>query len=145
MSKRQDEEQISKNNTKRLKNERSVDEAKTEIVTQVTEQVKEILEDPIEEGDATDRLMDTIKEIFQPILDEFKDLIGENEDKKSFIGGLIRIFTILLSSKTSSLAKIKKVVRISTEIPLNLWPEKSNSKEAKAGNICCCTRSKNWK
>ena len=124
MSKRQDEEQISNNNTKRLKNERSVDEAKTEIVTQVTEQVKEILEDPIEEGDATDRLMDTIKEIFQPILDEFKDLIGENEDKKSFIGGLIRIFTILLSSKTSSLAKIKKVVRISTEIPLNLWPEK---------------------
>ena len=124
MSKRQDEEQISNNNTKRLKKERSVDEAKTEIVTQVTEQVKEILEDPIEEGDATDRLMDTIKEIFQPILDEFKDLIDENEDKKSFIGGLIRIFTILLSSKTSSLAKIKKVVRISTEIPLNLWPEK---------------------
>ena len=124
MSKRQDEEQISNNNTKRLKKESSVDEAKTEIVTQVTEQVKEILEDPIEEGDATDRLMDTIKEIFQPILDEFKDLIGENEDKKSFIGGLIRIFTILVSSKTSSLAKIKKVVRISTEIPLNLWPEK---------------------
>ena len=76
MSKRQDEEQISNNNTKRLKKERSVDEAKTEIVTQVTEQIKEILEDPIEEGDATDRLMDTIKEIFQPILDEFKDLIG---------------------------------------------------------------------
>ena len=124
MSKRQDEEQISNNNTKRLKKESSVDKAKTEIVTQVTEQVKEILEDPIEEGDATDRLMDTIKEIFQPILDEFKDLIGENEDKKSFIGGLIRIFTILLSSKTSSLAKIKKVVRISTKIPLNLWPEK---------------------
>ena len=124
MSKRQDEEQISNNNTKRLKKERSVDEAKTEIVTQVTEQVKEISEDPIEEGDATDRLMDTIKEIFQPILDEFKDLIGENEDKKSFIGGLIIIFKILLSSKTSSLAKIKKVVRISTEIPLNLWPEK---------------------
>ena len=124
MSKRQDEEQISNNNTKRLKKESSVDEAKTEIVTKVTEQVKEILEDPIEEGDATDRLMDTIKEIFQPILDEFKDLIGENEDKKSFIGGLIRIFTIPLSSKTSSLAKIKKVVRISTEIPLNLWPDK---------------------
>ena len=111
MSKRQDEEQISNNNTKRLKKESSVDETKTEIVTQVAEQVKEILEDPIEEGDAADRLMDTIN-------------IGENEDKKSFIGGLIRIFTILLSSKTSSLVKIKKVVRISTEIPLNLWPEK---------------------
>ena len=106
MSKRQGEEQISNKNTKRIKMERSVDEAKIKIVNQIIEQIKGILEDPIEEGNATDGLKDTVKEIFQPILDEFKDLIDENEDKKSFIGGLIRIFTILLSSKTSSQAKI---------------------------------------
>ena len=51
-------------------------------------------EDPVEDKDSTDGLGDTIKDIFQPIFDEFKDLIGENEDKKSFIGGLIKIFTI---------------------------------------------------
>ena len=39
-------------------------------------------------------------------MDEFKDLIEENEDKKSFIGGLVKIFTIPLSSRASSLTKI---------------------------------------
>ena len=50
-------------------------------------------------------------------------LIGENEDKKSFIGALIKIFTILLSSKTATLTSIKKVLRVSTKIALALWPE----------------------
>ena len=106
MSKRLDKEQISNKNTKRLKKERSIGEAKTEIVNQIIEQIKEILKDPIEEGECTSGFKDTIREIFRPILNEFKDLTGENKDKKSFIGGLIRIFTILLSSKRSSLAKI---------------------------------------
>ena len=65
-------------------------------------------EDPVEDKDSTDGLGDTIKDIFQPIFDEFKDLIGENEDKKSFIGGLIKIFTIRLSSRSTTLAKILK-------------------------------------
>ena len=45
-------------------------------------------------------------EILQPIFDEFKVQIGENEDKNSFIGGLIRIFMILLSAKARAPAKI---------------------------------------
>ena len=52
---------------------------------------------------------------------EFKDLISENEDKKSFIGGLIKIFT--MSSRRTTLAKIKNIIRISTKIALDLWPE----------------------
>ena len=64
-----------------FKTERSVDEAKTEIVNKIVEKVKEVLEDLVENKDSTIGLEDTIKDIFQPILDEFKDLIGENEDK----------------------------------------------------------------
>ena len=59
----------------------------------------------------------------QPILDEFKKLIVENEVKKSFIGALIKIFTKLLSPRTATLTKIKKVLRVSTKIAQDLWPE----------------------
>ena len=83
-------------------------EAKTEIINKIIEKVEEIIKDSREGPDSTGDTADTIKEIFQPILDEFKDLIEENEDKKSFIGGLIKIFTILLSSKDNNLIKIKK-------------------------------------
>ena len=48
---------------------------------------KDILEEPIENKYSTDGSFDTITKIFQPILAEFKDLIGENEDKKSFTRG----------------------------------------------------------
>ena len=84
MSKRANEEEISNTKTKKLKKERSVDESKIEIINVIIAQIKEILEDPIREKDYTDGLGDTIKEIFQLILNEFKDLIGENKDKKIF-------------------------------------------------------------
>ena len=71
MPKSQGKEQISNKNTKKLKNERSVDKAKTEIVNQIIEQIKGTLENPTEEGYATDGFKETVKEIFQPILDEF--------------------------------------------------------------------------
>ena len=68
------------------------------------------MEDP-ENQDSTDGIIDSIKDIFQPIFDKFKVQIGENKDKKSFIGGLIRIFTILLSVKASAPTKIKKIIK----------------------------------
>ena len=123
MPKRVSKQNITGTESKKLKKERSVDEAKTEIVNTIIDQIKEILEDPIENKDSTNGLGATIKEIFQPILDEFQDLIEKNKDKKSFIGGLIKIFTILLSLRATSLSKILKVIRISRKIALDLWPE----------------------
>ena len=76
--------------TKKLKKERSFDEAKTEIINKIIEHIKDILDDPIQEKDSTNGVGNTIKEIFKQILDEFKDFIEENKDKKSFIGGLIK-------------------------------------------------------
>ena len=87
------------------------------------------MEDLVEDKDSTDGLGDTNKNIFQPILDEFKDLIGENEDKRPFIGGLIKILTILLSLRSRALAKIKRVIRISTKIALDLRPEQKLQSE----------------
>ena len=129
MSIRANEGETSSKKNKKLKQERSVIRAKTEIVNKIIEQITEVLEGLVEDKDSTDGLGDTVKDIFQPILDKFKDLISENEDKKSFIGGLIEIFTILLSSRSTTLAKIKKVIRISTKIALDLRPEQKLQSE----------------
>ena len=65
MSKRINEQNITDTESKKLKKKRSADEAKTEIVNTIIEQIKEISEDLIENKDSTDGLEDTIKEIFQ--------------------------------------------------------------------------------
>ena len=107
MPKREIEKGEAELKSKKLKKEKSIDEAKTEIVIALTDKLNELLEDT-ENQDSIDGIIDSIKEIFQSIFDEFKAQIGENEDKRSFIGGLIRIFAILLSVKASVPTKILK-------------------------------------
>ena len=55
MSKRENEGGISNEKSKELKKERSVNEAKIKIVNKIIEQIKEVLEDPAEEKDSTER------------------------------------------------------------------------------------------
>ena len=71
MSKREIEKHEAELNSKKLKKEKSVDVAKTEIVIALTDKLKEFLEDP-KNQDSTDGIIDSIKEIFQPIFDKFK-------------------------------------------------------------------------
>ena len=114
---------IGETKKKKLKKKLTIDEAKTEIVNKIIDEIKVLLDDQTQRGDSTDGVITLFEDIFQPILDEFKELIGESKDKKNFIGGLIKIFTILLSAKTPTLTKIKKVVRTSIKIALEVWPE----------------------
>ena len=111
--------------SKKLKKEKSTDEAETETVIALTDKLNELLGDP-ENQDSTDGIIDSIKEIFQPIFDEFKVQINENEN---FIGGVIRIFMILLSVNTSAPTKIKKVIKESINIVMKLWPEQKQQSE----------------
>ena len=64
-----------------------------------------------------------IREIFDPILEEFKELVKENEDQKDSVTGLIKTFTILLTEKCCSYTKLKRIIKTSAEIAINLWPE----------------------
>ena len=93
MSEREEERENATTKNKKLKKERSIGEAKRGIISGLLDKIKEVLEDKEENKNSTDGLEDTIKEIFELILEEFESLIHENENKKSFIGSLIQIFT----------------------------------------------------
>ena len=55
--------------------------------------------------------------------------LGENKEKKNFVSGLIKTFTILLSAKAPTVTKIKQVARTSVKITLELWPEQKQQSE----------------
>ena len=71
MSKWENEQGETETKSKKLKKEKSIDEAKTEIIIAFTDKLNELLEDP-ENQDSTNGIIDFIKEIFQPIFEEFK-------------------------------------------------------------------------
>ena len=75
---------------KKLTKELTVDKAKTEFVNKIVTEINELLYDPAEGGDFRDNIITLFEKTFQPILDEFKELIRENKDKKNFVGSLIK-------------------------------------------------------
>ena len=108
MSKRASEKNMGETKNQKFRKELTIDEKKAEIVNEIIDEVKDLLDDQTQGGDSTDSVITLFEDIFQPILDKFKEWIGESKDKKNFIGGLIKIFTILLSTKTPTLIKIKR-------------------------------------
>ena len=108
MSKKASEKNIGETKSKKLKKELTVDEAETKIAHKIIDEIKDILYDQTQGGDSTDGVITLFKDIFQPILDEFKKLIRESKDKKNFMDGLIKIFTILLSTESPTLTKSKQ-------------------------------------
>ena len=76
MSEREIEKSETELKKKKLKKEKSIDEAKIEIVIALSDKLNERLEDP-KNQDSTDGITDFIKEMFQTIFDEFKAQIGE--------------------------------------------------------------------
>ena len=119
MSKRASEKSIGETKNKKLNKGLSIEEAKTEIVNKIVTEINEFLDDQTQGGDSTDGVIT----LFLPILDEFQELIGESKEQNNFIGGLIKIFIILLSTKAPALTKIKKVIKTSVKIALELWSE----------------------
>ena len=120
MSKRACEKNIGDTKNKKLKKEITIGEAKTETVNKIIDKIKDLLDHQTQGGDSRESVITLFENIFQPILDKFKELIMESKDKKHFIGGLIKILTVLLSTKTAILKKIKKVIITSVKIALEL-------------------------
>ena len=80
MSKRASEKNLGETKNKKLKKELTIDEAKTEIVNKIIDEIKDLLDDQMQVGVSADGVITLFEDIFQPILDEFKELIGESKD-----------------------------------------------------------------
>ena len=98
----------------KIKKSLSLDKVKTEMVKEIAES---ILQEELEESDETDRIF---KDKVEDIIETFA---AENEDKKSFISSLIKIFVILLTKRCNTLIKIKKTIKLAAETALQLWPK----------------------
>ena len=76
------------------------------------------------EGDEIDRFREKIKKLLDKIFKEIKENINRQNIKKSkFVKAIIRIFSILLKANISSVKKIKKIIKQSARLVLNLYPE----------------------
>ena len=80
MSKRASEKNLGETKNKKLKKELTIDEAKTEIVNKIIDEIKDLLDDQMQVGVSADGVITLFEDIFQPILDEFKELIGESKN-----------------------------------------------------------------
>ena len=76
-----------------------------------------------ENPDEADGFGSKIKEIIDHIYEEFRESFEDDEENGKFVKALIKIFTILLSTKCSSIIKIKKIIRMSRNIALQVWSE----------------------
>ena len=84
--------------------------------------VNNILEDE-ENLDEADGFRTKIKEIIDQIIEEFKKSLELDKEKGNFVKGLIKMFTILLNTKYSSITKLQKIIRTSADLAIALWPE----------------------
>ena len=78
MSQRAIDKNIGETKNKKLKKELTIDEAKTEIVNKIIDEIKDLLDDQTQSGDSTESVITLFEDIFQPILEEFKELTGES-------------------------------------------------------------------
>ena len=72
--------------------------------------------------DSTDGLGDRIKEVTEATLEELKDSLSRNQNKKSFVLSILKIISILLKNNASGLTKVKKIIKTAADVAINLWP-----------------------
>ena len=132
MPKREEKQEADFESEKKIAKLLILDQARVEILDEIADKIEDLVSEQAlleEDNDAAGSLGTKLRDIFEPILEELKEFVQENEEKKSFVSGLVKIFPILLSAKCSSLAKIKKIVKTSAEIAINLWPEQKQQYE----------------
>ena len=79
------------------------------------------------DGDQTDGFSDKGRELVENIYEEIRNSLDQdNKGKGQFVKAIMRIFSILLNTKKSSIKKIKKIIKTSAILVLELWPEQGS-------------------
>ena len=73
MSNRTNEKNIRERKNEKLKDELTIDKAKTEIVNKIIDEIQDILDDQTQSGDSTDGVITLFEDTFQPVLDKLRN------------------------------------------------------------------------
>ena len=91
------------------------------LFEEVERELKEYLLEQRLEGDSTDGPFDFIENLTYRLQEDFDEIIGEDNVKKSFIKSLTRVCTLLLNTRVDSVEKIKRILKIVINTTLKLW------------------------
>ena len=69
---------------------------------------------------STDGVLDFLENLTNRVQENFKEILGEDTDKKRFLKWLARIFTLLLNTKVDTADKIKRILKIAVETTLKI-------------------------
>ena len=84
-------------------------------------ELKEFLLGQQFEGDSTEGAFDLLGNLTKDYKKILMKLLEETPKKKSMIGSLMRILTLLLNTKVDSVNKIKRILKIAINTTLRLW------------------------
>ena len=84
------------------------------------DQCDNLLHSSSPKNDQTDGAIDFIQGIVDKVKEEFEGLV-QDEDRKTFLKILSKIFTILLSVKADNTEKIIKIVKFALSTVLKIW------------------------
>ena len=69
-----------------------------QLFEEITKTILEHVEFEDKENNSTDGVITVLSEIADSVQEEFEELVGISSDKRYFIKGLIKIFTLLLNT-----------------------------------------------
>ena len=91
------------------------------LTEEMEKELKQYLLEQQVEGDSTDGPFDLIESLTNRLQEDFDEIIGEDNNKKSFIKSLTHIFALLLNKKVDSVNKIKVILKIVIKTMLKIW------------------------
>ena len=91
------------------------------LTKEMEKELKQYLLEQQVEGDSTDGPFGLIESLTNRLQEDFDEIIGEDNNKKSFIKSLTHIFALLLNKKVDSVNKIKVILKIVIKTMLKIW------------------------